>query len=174
VSLAVNLSARELTQPGLVENVLTIVRRSGLGPSSLIVELTERAILDAGDDGAALERLRSEGVRVAVDDFGTGNSSLTYLRGLPLDLLKVDRSFVAGLGATDADRTVTSAIVGLATTLGLGVVAEGVETAEQVGELVALGCTLGQGHHLSPPLDADQLEAVVTTPLAVDAPPVPR
>jgi EAL domain-containing protein (putative c-di-GMP-specific phosphodiesterase class I) len=174
VSLAVNLSARELTQPNLVEDVLTSVRRAGLTPSALVVEVTERAILDAGDDGATLERLRTEGVRVAVDDFGTGNSSLTYLRGLPLDLLKVDRSFVAGLGAANADRTVTSAIVGLATTLGLGVVAEGVETAEQAAELVALGCTLGQGHHLSPPVCAEQLEAVVTTPVRVGAPAVPR
>jgi diguanylate cyclase (GGDEF)-like protein len=174
LSLAVNLSARELTQPGLVEHVLTTVRRAGLGPSSLIVEVTERAILDAGDDGAALEQLRSEGVRVAVDDFGTGNSSLTYLRGLPLDVLKVDRSFVAGLETADADRTVTSAIVGLATTLGLGVIAEGVETAGQVGQLLALGCTLGQGHHLSPPLDADQLDAVVSTALRIETTPLPR
>jgi diguanylate cyclase (GGDEF)-like protein len=174
VQLAVSLSALELTRPGIVDEVLTTLRRAGLRPSSLIVEVTERAILDAGDDGATLERLRSEGVRVAVDDFGTGNSSLTYLRGLPLDLLKVDRSFVAGLGAADADRTVTSAIVGLAATLGLGVVAEGVETAEQAAELVALGCTLGQGHHLSPPLDADQLDAVVTSRVRLGAPPVPR
>ena len=111
---------------------------------------------------------------VAVDDFGTGNSSLSYLRSLPVDLLKVDRSFVAGLGAVDADRTVTSAIVALAATLGLGVVAEGVETAEQVGELVALGCTLGQGHHLSPPLAADQLDALVAARLPVGPPPIPR
>jgi diguanylate cyclase (GGDEF)-like protein len=174
VSLAVNLSARELSQPGFVEDVLVTLARAGLGPSALIVDVTERAILDAGDDGATLERLRGCGVRVAVDDFGTGNSSLSYLRSLPVDLLKVDRSFVAGLGAADADRTVTSAIVGLAATLGLGVVAEGVETAEQVGELVALGCTLGQGHHLSPPLGADQLDALVATPVRVGPPPIPR
>ena len=174
VSLAVNLSARELTQPGFVEDVMTTLGRSGLGPASLIVEVTERAILDAGDDGATLQQLRTGGVRVAVDDFGTGNSSLSYLRSLPIDLLKVDRSFVAGLGTARSDRTVTSAIVSLATTLGLGVVAEGVETAEQVGELVGLGCTLGQGHHLSPPLGADQLDAVVTTPVRVGPRPVSR
>ena len=174
VSLSVNLSARELTQEGFVEDVLATLARAGLGPSSLIVEVTEQAILDAGDDGATLERLRGHGVQVAIDDFGTGSSSLSYLRNLPLDLLKVDRSFVAGLGAPDSDRTVTSAIVALATTLGLGVVAEGVETGEQVGQLVALGCTLGQGHHLSPPLGADQLDALVTVPVRIDAPPVPR
>src|SRR4029453_13259560 len=100
-----------------------------------------------------------------------GNASLAYLRGLPLDLLKVDGSFVAGLDATHADRTVTSAIVGLAPPLGPGVGAGGVENAEQVTELVAIGCTLGQGHHLCPPLGADQLDAVVTTPRPVDAPP---
>jgi diguanylate cyclase (GGDEF)-like protein len=170
VSLSVNVSARELTQPGFVEDVLAAMGRSGLRPSSLIVEVTERAILDAGDDAATLTMLRARGVRVAVDDFGTGNSSLSYLRSLPLDLLKVDPSFVAGLGAPDADRTVTSAIVGLAATLGLGVVAEGVETAGQVRELVAMGCTMAQGHHLAPPLGADQLDDVVTAPLAVRMP----
>jgi EAL domain-containing protein (putative c-di-GMP-specific phosphodiesterase class I) len=174
VSLAVNLSARELTQEGFVEDVLATLARAGLGPSSLIVEVTEQAILDAGDEGATLERLRGHGVQVAVDDFGTGSSSLSYLRSLPLDLLKVDGSFVAGLGAEHSDRTVTSAIVALATTLGLGVVAEGVETREQVSELLDVGCTLGQGHHLCAPLGADQLDAVVTAPIPLGPRPLPR
>ena len=174
VALAVNVAGRELAEPGFVEGVLGALQRLALEPARLIVEVTEETLLDAGGEGSALRRLRDAGVRVAVDDFGTGYSSLSDLRALPLDLLKVDRSFVAGLGARDHDRTVTSAIVGLATTLGLGVVAEGVETADQIEELVRLGCTLGQGHHLSPPLDAEQLDAVISAPLPVAAPPVPR
>jgi diguanylate cyclase (GGDEF)-like protein len=174
VSLAVNVAARELSEPGFVEDVLALARGAGLDPRSLILEVTERALLDAGDDRAVLDRLRAAGVRVAVDDFGTGYSSLSDLRAMPLDLLKVDRSFVAGLGGRDGDQTVTSAIVGLAGTLGLGVVAEGIETPEQVTELVRLGCRLGQGHHLSPPLGADQLDAVVAAPLRVGPPPLTR
>jgi diguanylate cyclase (GGDEF)-like protein len=175
VALAVNVAGRELVEPGFVEGVLGALGRLAVDPARLIVEVTEETLLDAGGEGSALRRLRDAGVRVAVDDFGTGYSSLSDLRALPLDQLKVDRSFVAGLGARDHDRTVTSAIVGLATTLGLDVVAEGVENADQIDELVRLGCTLGQGHHLSPPLDAEQLDAVIRAPLLVRAaPPVAR
>ncbi|CAN5420343.1 hypothetical protein BH18ACT1_BH18ACT1_12750 [soil metagenome] len=172
ITLAVNVSVRELQAPGFVDEVLATVRRHGLSPEGIILEVTETLLVDAGAAGAKLQALRSAGIRVAVDDFGTGYSSLSYLRSLPLDLLKINKSFVAGLrhlpdGAEDPlatssqegaqDRAVTAAIIGLARTLGLGVVAEGIESAEQLAELRALGCELGQGFYLGPPVEASEL-----------------
>ncbi len=133
---------------------------AGLDPALLCLEITESVLMEDADSiGEALDRLKRLGVRLAVDDFGTGYSTLLYLRRFPVDLLKIDRSFVAGLGRSSADTAIVAGVVGLAHGLGLVAVAEGVETAEQAGALQEMGCGLAQGHRWSPALPAERLEA---------------
>jgi len=158
--LAVNLSARSLGDPALDERIGAEVEESDLEPADVVLEVTESATMaDPGAATALLERLRSRGFGIAVDDFGTGHSSLSYLQRLPVTMLKLDRSFVSGL-TTDKDaRAITDTVVGLARTMGLGVVAEGVETPEQLAALRSLGVTSGQGWLWSaavPPAEADR------------------
>lgn len=154
MTLAVNLSARQFTQPGIVETVRQILRESGLPPAWLKLELTESTLM--GDPEAALSsmrRLKALGVSLAIDDFGTGYSSLAYLQRFPVDVLKIDRSFVQDLPREDSDsRELARAIMALARSLRLSVVAEGVETREQLELLAELGCEAVQGFYFSPPL----------------------
>ena len=154
MSLAVNLSARQFAQPGIVETVRQILRESGLPPARLKLELTESTLM--GDPEAALSsmrRLKALGVSLAIDDFGTGYSSLAYLQRFPVDILKIDRSFVHDLPREDSDsRELARAIMALARSLRLSVVAEGVETREQLDLLVEMGCEAVQGFYFSPPL----------------------
>jgi predicted signal transduction protein with EAL and GGDEF domain len=161
-AVAVNLSPRQFQQPGLVEDVAEALRASGLPPRLLALELTEGAMVADADEAVALLRqLKGLGVGLAIDDFGTGYSSLAYLQRLPVDRLKVDRRFVAGLGRDAGDAAIVEAVVGLARTLGLGVVAEGVETAEQAARLRELGCGLGQGFYFGRPQSAEALGALL-------------
>jgi diguanylate cyclase (GGDEF)-like protein/PAS domain S-box-containing protein len=165
LGVAVNLSARQLHQGDLAYRVLAAAARAGLDPARLTVEITESVLVDDPESTAAvLDRLRAMGVRVSVDDFGTGYSSLTYLRRLPVDVLKIDRSFVAGLGRGGQDVAIVAAVVDMAKALGLEVVAEGVETAEQLEVLTSLGCDLVQGFHLARPLPLDELVARLGAP----------
>jgi diguanylate cyclase (GGDEF)-like protein len=160
--VAVNLSPRQFQQPGLVEDVAEALRTTGLAPHLLALEITEGAMIaDADEAVATLRQLKGLGVRLVIDDFGTGYSSLTYLQRLPVDQLKVDRQFVAGLGHDAGDAAIVTAVVGLARTLGLGVVAEGVETAEQAVRLRELGCSLGQGFYFGRPQSAEALTALL-------------
>lgn len=157
LSLSVNLSARQLLNPGIVEQVRDAVESCGLEPSVLCLEITESVLLDDTQSCArSLQALHALGVRLAVDDFGTGYASLTYLKRLAVDTLKIDQSFVRGLGLGMAtsphDRAIVAGIIDLAHAFGLTTVAEGVETAEQVTQLHALGCRLAQGYHFSGPL----------------------
>jgi EAL domain-containing protein (putative c-di-GMP-specific phosphodiesterase class I)/ActR/RegA family two-component response regulator len=155
LGLAVNLSARELLNPGIVEQVREAVDSCGLEPSLLCLEITESVLLDDAESCArSLQALNALGVRIAVDDFGTGYSSLTYLKRLDVDTLKIDQSFVAGLGGATAthDRAIVAGVIDLAHAFGLTTVAEGVESAEQVEHLGALGCRLAQGYHFCRPL----------------------
>jgi diguanylate cyclase (GGDEF)-like protein len=146
-AVAVNLSARQFQHPGLVEEVAGALRATGLAPDRLELEITESAVMaDADVTAATLRDLKNLGVCVAIDDFGTGYSSLSYLRRFPLDLLKIDQSFVSGLGSDVGDIAIVEAVIGLAHMLGLRVVAEGVETLEQATRLRELGCEFGQGH----------------------------
>jgi len=161
LSVAVNISARQLQQPLFVENVLAIVSESGLAAHSLTLELTETMLLDARSSVVKLEALQRAGVRIAVDDFGTGYSSLSYLRQLPVDVLKIAKPFVDDLAAEHPNADFVSAIVGLAGALRLGLVAEGVETARQVQQLRALGCSLGQGYHLCHPVAFDEMDTLL-------------
>ena len=160
VEMAVNLSARQLADPALVDAVVAALARHRLDPSLLVLEITETALM--GDPEAALatlSALRALGVGLAVDDFGTGYSSLTYLKRFPIDELKIDRSFVAGLGTDPGDSAIVASCIQLARALGLRAVAEGVETETQRLALVDLGCDLAQGYHYARPLTPDALRA---------------
>lgn len=157
--VGVNLSGRHLGQPELVNDVATSLRSSGLAPSHLVLELTESMLVH--DNRVTLERLhalKALGIRLSIDDFGTGYSSLAYLERFPVDSLKMDRSFIAGLGADQSKAPLAEAVIGLGRILGLRVVAEGIETQEQWEKLRELGCGLGQGFHLSYPLPAAAFE----------------
>jgi diguanylate cyclase (GGDEF)-like protein/PAS domain S-box-containing protein len=161
----VNLSARSLTDGVLAETVLDTLAATGLPPTRLGVEVTERALardIDVASQG--LDRLRRAGVRVAIDDFGTGFSSLSWLERLPLDVLKIDRSFTGGLGAADDDTAIVRSVIAVAHGLGLSALAEGVETPEQVGLLRGLGCDRLQGFLLSPPITADAIARTTVRP----------
>lgn len=160
----VNLSARQLYEPGLVGLVADALGQAGLGPDSLGLEITESVAMDDADFGvgraaAALRGLKDLGVRLAVDDFGTGYSSLSQLKRLPVDVLKIDRSFVSGLGKDAGDRAIVSAVVTLARDMGLEVVAEGVESEDQLHILRELGCDLAQGYYFARPLSAGAFSA---------------
>jgi diguanylate cyclase (GGDEF)-like protein/PAS domain S-box-containing protein len=165
--LSVNLSARELTHPDVVSTVLDCVRQSGVDPHGLTIEVTESTAMADGDTGfRALRDLSAEGIRVAIDDFGTGYSSLDQLRRMPVDIVKVDRSFVSGMSEDMTDRELVAAVVGMGRALKLCVVAEGIETAEQAETLREMGCDIGQGYLFSQPLPEDQLEALVAAGVA--------
>ncbi|HSO94887.1 MAG TPA: EAL domain-containing protein [Acidimicrobiia bacterium] len=152
LTLSVNLSPLQLHDPGLVGAIATILEDSGLEPDRLWLEVTETVLMDDTDESTvALGELRAAGVHIAIDDFGTGYSSLTYLKRFPAEALKIDASFVAGLGSDPESEAIVAAIVGLAKALHLGTIAEGVETPRHLEYLRDLGCDLLQGHLLSPP-----------------------
>jgi diguanylate cyclase (GGDEF)-like protein len=156
--VAVNLSARQTVDDDLVTLVDRILRSSGLPPGQLILEITESAIMGEAERAITmLAELRDLGVHLSIDDFGTGYSSLAYLKRLPVDTLKIDRSFVAGLGVDRDDSAIVGATIRLAEALGLETVAEGVENAGQVAELLALGATTAQGFYFARPEPAAEL-----------------
>jgi diguanylate cyclase (GGDEF)-like protein len=156
LSIQVNLSGSELTDPDLAEHVLATLARSGLPPERLVLEITESVLVqDATTGSAQLSRLRGAGVQLALDDFGTGFSSLSYLRSLPLDILKIAKEFTDGIAHNDEDATFVRLITELAAKRGLVVVAEGIETGAQLQVLRQLNCHLGQGFHFARPLDGD-------------------
>ncbi len=151
VSVAVNLSPRNLRDPDLPLRIADMLAAHGASPSLLALEITENILMsDPGRSMEGLKQLHGMGVRLVVDDFGTGYSSLSYLRRLPVDALKIDRSFVAGLGA-GLDEVIVKSTIDLAHNLGLTVVAEGVESDAVLQRLTALGCDAAQGFHISPP-----------------------
>ncbi|WP_233153578.1 bifunctional diguanylate cyclase/phosphodiesterase [Kineosporia sp. R_H_3] len=156
--ISVNVASRQLADPAFASTVLHALEVSGVDPARLTLEVTEQtAIDDLTRTGARLQSLRALGVHVSLDDFGTGFSSLGYLAQLPVDELKIDRRFVAGLGLRAEDDALVRAVLRLAADLGLAVVAEGVETAEQARALAALGCRRAQGFHLQRPVPAASL-----------------
>jgi diguanylate cyclase (GGDEF)-like protein/PAS domain S-box-containing protein len=149
----VNFSAKQLRHPSCVEDIEEALRRSGLGAESLSLDITESAFIDALEGNAlVLQRIENLGVGICIDDFGTGYSSLSYLKRLPADALKIDKSFVEGLGETVEDTAIAGMVVELAHTLGMEVIAEGVETEEQVALLEKMGCDMAQGFHFERPL----------------------
>ncbi|ROP44998.1 sensor domain-containing protein [Pseudokineococcus lusitanus] len=157
--IAVNLSTRQLGDPDLVPLVAEVLDRHGLDPALLTLEVTETALMEDPDAAAAtLRALKALGVTLAVDDFGTGYASLTYLQRFPLDELKIDRSFVAGLTESRGDAAIVATCVHLAHSLGLRAVAEGVETPDQRRALEDLDCDMAQGYHYARPLPVDELD----------------
>jgi diguanylate cyclase (GGDEF)-like protein len=168
--LGVNVSPRQLRHPGFVTAVSGALAESGLRPASLVVEITETALL--GSDTAtaqALAELRELGVRLVLDDFGTGFSSLSMLKERPIDGIKIDRSFVAGLPADVSSGAIVAAVVGMAHALGRSVTAEGIETSEQLAFLQALGCDLAQGYLLGRPMPFTDLVGWLASPAAPHA-----
>ncbi len=160
--LSVNLSARQLSEPRLVEEVASALRDSELNPAHLTLEITESVLMqDVVTTTQALRQLKGLGVRLAIDDFGTGYSSLSYLKRFAVDTLKVDRSFVERLGQDCQDSAIVGTVISLAKTLNLSVTGEGIETAEQLAELRALGCDQGQGFYFTRPLPVDQAQDIL-------------
>ena len=155
---SVNVSARQLADPGFPDTVLRAVRSHGIDPSALCLEVTETSVVaDVDLAVAALSRVKRVGVSIAIDDFGTGHSSLSQLRRLPVDQLKIDRSFVTAVDAEAGDRAIVRAIVSMAHALGMRTVAEGIETEGQLHVLRALGCDYGQGFLLARPAPSSQV-----------------
>jgi diguanylate cyclase (GGDEF)-like protein len=153
VRLSVNLSPKQVVQANLVDVIRDILARTGFPADHLILEITEGVVLEPDEQAVArLEELSELGIRIAVDDFGTGYSALSYLRRLPVDILKIDRSFVTDLAEDPEARTVAEAIVRLGMAFRMDVVAEGIETPEQARLLSAMGCAFGQGYHFYRPL----------------------
>lgn len=156
--VSVNLSARQHRDPDLVDLVERILTETRTDPATLCLEITENVLVNDADAAAqTLHALKSLGVRLSIDEFGTGHSSLGSLKRFPLDMLKVDRSFVSGLGTDTEDAAIVTAIINLAHSLGLQTVADGVETKEQVDELRALGCDVGQGFYFARPRPSDAI-----------------
>jgi diguanylate cyclase (GGDEF)-like protein/PAS domain S-box-containing protein len=171
-TMGVNISARQLERVEIVEEVQDALRASGLDASRLLLEITESVMID--DVELAIERLRALrelGVRIAVDDFGTGQSSLSYIRRLPIDILKIDKRFIDNVDADDTDGKLTAAIIGLAGLLDLGCVAEGVERPAQQERLKELGCGYAQGFLLARPMTRAALceRLHTTTPVLIEA-----
>ncbi len=158
LGISVNVSARQLQDPDFYDDVQHALMLSHLDPSALVLEVTESVlVMDIVRIGSVMQKIRDLGVHLALDDFGTGYSSLLYLQGLPIDRLKVDRTFVAGLGSSGQDPTIISTVVELAHKLGLRVVAEGVETESELRAVVEMGCDEAQGFFLGRPSPAQHL-----------------
>jgi EAL domain-containing protein (putative c-di-GMP-specific phosphodiesterase class I) len=165
LTMSVNVSPRQAAEPGFAAEIAAILESTGLEPSALVLEITESLMLDASaaSDGS-LHQLRDMGVQLVVDDFGTGFSSLEYFKRFALHGLKIDRSFIAGLGRSREDTAIVTATLAFASALGLSVTAEGVETADQLQRLRDLGCMQGQGFLFSRPVPAADLPALLSAP----------
>ncbi len=162
VYVSVNVAARQLRDTGFVGEVRRRLTESGVSPSSLVLELTESGLLRPDQRFRAdLDELKEMGVQLAIDDFGTGYSSLSYLRELPIDVLKIDKSFVDGIAVSTKRLALAEVIVRIAKTLGLTVIAEGIESEVQRDMLVSMGCDYGQGYLLAAPMPAAEAEALL-------------
>jgi diguanylate cyclase (GGDEF)-like protein/PAS domain S-box-containing protein len=163
LKMSVNISARQLQRPDeLVREVVRVLEETRLTPGSLVLEITESMLMgDAEHNVDVLGRLKALGIGIAVDDFGTGYSNLAYLKRFPVDLLKVDKTFVDGLEDNPEDTAIVRAIVDLARAMGMQTVAEGIETTEQAGLLRDLECELGQGYYFSEPLPAAEASTLL-------------
>ena len=158
MTMEVNLSSKQLRRQGLARTVEEALTRAGVEAHTLALDITETVLIGASEHNAqALEALKKMGIRLSLDDFGTGYSSLSYLKRLPVDRVKVDRTFVKGLGGNATDRAVVRMIIDLCHTLGVEVLAEGVETSEQAALLRDMGCDLGQGYYFAGPLPGEEL-----------------
>jgi EAL domain-containing protein (putative c-di-GMP-specific phosphodiesterase class I) len=164
LDIAVNVSTTQLMRPGFCETVAAVLQRTGTTPQAVILEMTEDIFIeDSSYAGAVLSKLKSTGVRLALDDFGTGYSSLSYLRAFPVDVLKIDQSFLVGLGLDPIDSDFLAAVTQLAHVLGVAVTAEGVETESQRAGVVAVGCESSQGYFYARPMPAAMIAQLLDT-----------
>ena len=162
--VAVNLSARQFMQPDLTERITGILKETGLEAEALELEVTESMVMhDPQRAAVILERLKDMGVAIAIDDFGTGYSSLSYLKRFPIDYIKIDQSFVRGIPLDAEDVGITNAIIAMAKTLDVKLIAEGVDNAEQLAFLKNEGCNEGQGYLISVPMPAEGLRRFLRT-----------
>jgi diguanylate cyclase (GGDEF)-like protein/PAS domain S-box-containing protein len=167
LSISVNLSGRQFAHCNLLEQITQILDATGLDPHSLKLEITESIVMDNIEStSSTLKKLRALGVELSIDDFGTGYSSLSYLHRLPIDALKIDRSFVSRIGENNENKEIVRTIIMLAQNLGMGVIAEGVEKKEQLDLLRELGCQSVQGFLVSRPLDADSADRFILSSLS--------
>jgi EAL domain-containing protein (putative c-di-GMP-specific phosphodiesterase class I) len=167
--IAVNISGRHLAEGDLVADVREVLDETGADPTLLELELTETHLLEDMERATlALDQIRSLGITIAVDDFGTGYSSMTYLRELPVDVLKIDRTFVARATDHGYDSTVIEAVLAIARTLELSVVAEGIETGEQLDYVRSRGCDAAQGFLMARPMPVEDAERVIFATTAPD------
>jgi diguanylate cyclase (GGDEF)-like protein len=170
LDMAVNLSARQIARPEIVDEVREALDASGLDPSRLILEITESVMIHDIDLAIArLTELKTLGVQLAIDDFGTGYSSLNYVRRFPVDILKVDKSFIDGVTEEGESSALTAAVIELASILNLKPVAEGIERADQLERLISMKCDLGQGFLFAKPLPGEDLETLLADHLAMRA-----
>jgi EAL domain-containing protein (putative c-di-GMP-specific phosphodiesterase class I) len=161
LTISVNISGKQFAQPNLVKEIQQILQETGLDASSLKLEITESVLVDKTEAAVAiLKQLKALGIGLSIDDFGTGYSSLSYLHQMPIDTLKIDRSFVNNVDCDPEKIEIIRTIVGLAWNLGMNVVAEGVETKKQMYQLRALKCDYGQGYFFSRPVDAKAATAL--------------
>jgi len=164
LTVSVNLAVRDLQRPGLAATVADALRDNDLSPSRLRLEITEGSVMDQPDRAlATLKELAAVGVSLSVDDFGTGYSSLAYLQRLPVDELKIDRSFVLGLAGSASDGEIVRSTVGLGHNLGLSIVAEGVEDESSLAFLREVGCDIAQGFFIAKPMPAESIADWATT-----------
>jgi EAL domain-containing protein (putative c-di-GMP-specific phosphodiesterase class I) len=171
--MAVNLSARQLASSELFHHVQHALESAGLEPSALVLEMTETALIqDAPLAAARLHQLRTLGVRLAIDDFGTGYSSLSYLRQFPVDILKIDRSFIDTIKDREKIPAIVRGLLDLGRTLQLETVAEGIESDAQLGQLRDQHCELGQGYLFARPLPAEEAELLLVEMAASRVTPV--
>ncbi|MFZ5816524.1 MAG: sensor domain-containing protein [Bacillota bacterium] len=162
LSVSVNLSAVQVQDPALVDEVAEVLEATGLAPENLTLEITETALMKNPEfTRPILQRLKSLGIKLAMDDFGAGHSSLHYLKQFPIDVLKIDRSFVSGLGLNRVDSALVRTVITLAGVLNMGVTAEGVESPEQVAELMGIGCDKAQGYYYALPVPSEELGPVL-------------
>jgi len=163
LSVSVNLSSKQFLQPDLIELISQMLLKTGLDARSLKLEITESVVMENAEEATAMiRRLRDLGVELYIDDFGTGYSSLSYLHRFPVSMLKIDRSFIKRMSGRGEDSEIVRTIVALAHSLRMGLIAEGVETEEQVGHLKALKCEYAQGYYFSRPLDAESAGELIT------------
>lgn len=156
LALSVNVSACQLRHPNLFDEIFRTLQSTGFDPAHLMLEITESVLVHDVTAAAVLRKLKKSGIELAMDDFGTGYSNLAYLKRLPIDSLKIDRLYVNGLGSDTEDTAIVHATVAFAKALGLSVIAEGIESDEQLTRLKELGCELGQGYHFARPLPSDE------------------
>lgn len=170
VRVAVNLSARQFRQPELAERVASVLAATGVSAETLTLEITETTVMERVEaTRKTLAALHEQGVRIALDDFGTGYSSLSYLKHFPIDWLKVDQSFIGGAPADESSTAIVRTIIAMALSLGIGVLAEGIETIEQLAALREWGCQEGQGYLLSRPLARSEMESLLRSGVSLPA-----